>query len=646
MAQSANFIKQLNQISYYRMAEKNIVPNLEAKATDGNPVFTPRQWLERFRQFCKREHKIDIAPLLKREDVTDTGWTEKDQITQEDFLWGVGPEALYQITMAEYKTEPDSIKVKDLIRLFTEFYMSKRNTYHDRGDFFWAKQTEEETPEEFWRRLIEIEKECNFNTISAEELLISKYMTACTDKKLRDKIMKEKTLDLKKVNKLIKRNTYEKKNKKNTIPEALISTKEKQIIKDEPIQRMERFGTRPKNENFGNRICRFCTAPNWTPMHKCPALDAYCNKCGKKGHYAKTCSQKTNNRTVKRLTEDESNESDRSSSESEESIHHTKKIKKIDETNKHFTTMLKINEVTKEFIIDTGSPKSLMPPDERITKSTEIQKITNRKQDKNKNEVKFKEKIPVNVEYENNKQKMETLITERTDMTPLLGIDWMKKFKLTISKIQLADNNQSEHEKVFNKFPDLFENIETIKDTEINIQLKPGHYPVKQKARPIPLHLQEGVGRELEKSIKSGHLEKIKDVDEDCFVSPVVITLKSDKSVKIALDSGKLNDCCIKMRPHMPSMEELLYQFSVEISRDRTVQPFISKIDLDYAYGQLKLSKETSQQCVFALTGEKLGGYYQFKKGFYGLADIPTIIQEKITGRSNIAHRRGWMIKL
>ena len=102
--------------------------------------------------------------------------------------------------------------MKDLIRLFTEFYMPKRNTYHNRGDFVWAKQTEEETPEDFWRRLIEIEKECNFNTISAEELLISKYMTAITDKKLRDKKMKEKTLELKKIIELIKQNTYEKKN--------------------------------------------------------------------------------------------------------------------------------------------------------------------------------------------------------------------------------------------------------------------------------------------------------------------------------------------------------------------------------------------------------------------------------------------------
>ena len=162
----------------------------------------------------------------------------------------------------------------------------------------------------------------------------------------------------------------------------------------------------------------------------------------------------------------------------------------------------------------------------------------------------------------------------------------------------------------------------------MNIQLKPGHYPFEEEARPVPLHLQEE-RRELEKLIKTGHLEKINDVNEDCFVSSVVISVKSDKSVKIALDSRKLNDSCIKKRPHMPNMEEL-NQISVEITRDLTVQLFISKIDLDYAYGQMKLYEKTSQQCVFAKTGENFSGYYRFKKGFFGLADIPTIFRKKI----------------
>ena len=130
--------------------------------------------------------------------------------------------------------------------------------------------------------------------------------------------------------------------------------------------------------------------------------------------------------------------------------------------------------------------------------------------------------------------------------------------------------------------------------------------------------------------MKSGHLEKVKHVDEDCFVSPVVISVKSDKSVKIALDSWKLNDTDIKVRPHMPNMEGLLNQISVEITKDRTKELRISKIDFDYAYDQMMLSEETSRQCVFAITGGNFSGYYRFKKGFYGLADIPTIFQEKI----------------
>ena len=49
-------------------------------------------------------------------------------------------------------------------------------------------------------------------------------------------------------------------------------------------------------------------------------------------------------------------------------------------------------------------------------------------------------------------------------------------------------------------------------------------------------------------------------------------------------------------------------------TRDRTVQLFISKIDLDYANVQMKLSEETSRQCVIALTGGKFTGYNIFKK--------------------------------
>ena len=467
-------------------------------------------------------------------------------------------------------------------------------------------------------------------------------MTAITDKKLRDKLMKEKTLEMMKTIEMIKQNTYEKKNKKNTIPEALITTKEKQIIKEEQIQRMENFGTRPITRITGNRPCRFCNAPNWSPIHKCPAQDSNCNNCGKKGHNARVSKQRRKiNRTVRKLTKEEETERNETMSDTDESIYHIEGMKNIVEQQKHYTAKIKKRNA-KNFYYR-----------HRISSNNNATRRTNNEDDRNpennkpiprrkQNEVKFWGKVPVDMKHEKNKQKMEILITERTDIKPLLGMDWTKKFKLTIGRIQLTETNQLEKEKVIIKFPDLFENNRTIKNTEIKIQLKPGHFPVKQKARLIPLHLQEDVARELENLIKAGHLDKVNNVGEDSFVSPVVITVKKDKSGKIALDSRKLNDNCIKRRPHMLNMEELLSQSSVEITRDRTLQLFISKIDLDYTYGQTKHSEETSEQCVFAVTGAKFSGYYRYKKWFYGLADIPTIFQEKF-GRTLEYSTPAWL---
>ena len=108
------------------------------------------------------------------------------------------------------------------------------------------------------------------------------------------------------------------------------------------------------------------------------------------------------------------------------------KIKQIEEKKQSYTANVKINGKEKIFIIDTGSPVTIMPMDPEKINPKEIQQIKNKYQDVNKNEVRFKGQIPVEIQHENNKQKMQVLITERNDITPLLGMDWMKKIRLTI----------------------------------------------------------------------------------------------------------------------------------------------------------------------------------------------------------------------
>ena len=74
---------------------------------------------------------------------------------------------------------------------------------------------------------------------------------------------------------------------------------------------------------------------------------------------------------------------------------------------------------------------------------------------------------------------------------------------------------------------------------------------------------------ELKRLIKHGYLEGAADITEDCFVSPIVITLKKDKSIKIALDSRKLSEVTKKRKAQKANMEELISRISRKISEGK-----------------------------------------------------------------------------
>ena len=612
------------------VATKIQLPYLEDTGLDGKKLYTPKEWTERLRHYIKRIYNIDIKPILT-DDTIPTGdpWNTKEPDIRQNFIWGAGPSAIEIITKGEFNTDPDTITTDKLIQLFKEYYMPKRNTYHSRGDFFWAKQEENETPEEHWKKLITLERNCEFKDIKQEDLLISKFITSRTDKTLREKLIREKTLNLKTTVELITQNSYDRRHKQSSIPAALAKDKE---IKEEQIQKIQ---PKFKTDKYGDRTtqkknnCGFCGQQNWNPHHTCPAKNAKCNNCQKMGHFARVCRSKQNRNDQRRINYLEETSSEEEESEPEKIRQITQINKILPDNNDHYGVELIINGKKQKLIIDTGSPVTIMPYDQKIHKTKEIKPVKERYQDVNKNEIKFMGKTWVTAEYNGVSTKLPMLITKRNDITPLLGVNWLKQLPITINKISL-NNETNQSESVYKKYHKLFNTNNTIKDAEVKIQIKPGCYPIQQKARPIPYHLQEDIKNELNRLIESGHLEKLETIEEDCFVSPKVITVKKDKSVKIALDARKLNDSCIKKRPHMPNMDELLNQISAELSKNDTDPIWISVIDLDYAYSQMKLAPETSKHCNFAITGEKINGYYRFRKGFYGPADIPTIFHEKI----------------
>ena len=104
---------------------------------------------------------------------------------------------------------------------------------------------------------------------------------------------------------------------------------------------------------------------------------------------------------------------------------------------------------------------------------------------------------------------------------------------------------------------------------------------------------------------KEGHIIKLSKCDEDCFISPIVITRKKDGSIKLAVDSKLLNNQIFKNKYQMPNIHELIDNIALQLSSKESGEVWFSSLDLKNAYSQLQLCTDTSKQCNFSIVGAK-----------------------------------------
>ena len=103
-----------------------------------------------------------------------------------------------------------------------------------------------------------------------------------------------------------------------------------------------------------------------------------------------------------------------------------------------------------------------------------------------------------------------------------------------ISKIQTVKNIIKG---IFNKYPHLCTRLGRSKNHIAKWICKPQYTPCQHKGRRVPLHLLDKVEQELQKFIDEKQIIKLDKCSDELFISPVVIKVKKDKTVKIALYS-------------------------------------------------------------------------------------------------------------
>ena len=150
-----------------------------------------------------------------------------------------------------------------------------------------------------------------------------------------------------------------------------------------------------------------------------------------------------------------------------------------------------------------------------------------------------------------------------------------------------------------------------------------------QKGRRVPINLQPRVSAELERLQTECHIEKLSSCSDEHFISPIVITVKKDQSIKLALDSKVLNKAIHKNKYQMPNIDMLIDTISQHLTNTQNgQQAYFTTLDLKYAYCQLKLHHDTSKHCNFNIICGESTGTYRFKTGFYGLTDMTAEFQK------------------
>ena len=216
---------------------------------------------------------------------------------------------------------------------------------------------------------------------------------------------------------------------------------------------------------------------------------------------------------------------------------------------------------------------------------------------------------------------------------PIIGLDLFSKLGFSITQLkQVANIDQNQcliKKQIAFDFPGLTTRIGKCLKHSGKSTFHKQFTTTQQKRRRVPINLQPLVNSELKKLLDEKHIIKLNSCSDKNFISPIVITVKRDKTVKLALDSKILIKYIHKNKYQMPNIDNLIDTIQQNLDTTASQETtYISTLDLKYAYSQLNLDPETPRDCNFNIISGEGTSTYRFITGFYGLTDMPAAFQK------------------
>ena len=525
---------------------------------------------------------------------TATSLGDKTELIQvANLIYAMGPEAdriLDTFTM----TEADRNKFAPVLAKFDEYFVPKRNIIHERAQFHRCSQKENETVDEYVRRLYDAAQYADF--ADKDNTIRDRLVLGLVDSEISEKLQLEDNLTLDKAISIAKRDDSVKKQLKEQRHVDAVR-KDKGGRGQQKERHSNSGGANPgkggkpkvRHQKTGQSLCNFCGYEH--PPRQCPAYGKRCKFCEGRHHFERVCNKKKKENSARQNEVQVSYQS----SDSDDVAY----LMSVDSDKEPWRQDLIVDGCSLTFKIDTGADVSCMsyecykqlktPPP--LMNTTTILKSPG-------GVIDCLGKARLQVSVKGNKHEILVYVIRGHLKENLLS----RSDCVAMNLVQRVDDLYGSIEKPINRPP-------------VHIELKAEHEPYSVKtARRIPIPLYEKVGEELKQMEKQGIIEKI-DMPTD-WCAPIVPVLKPNGKVRITTDFKKLNNAVKRERYMLPCVEEVLQRMSGS--------KVFSKLDARSGYFQIPLDSESAKLTTFITPF----GRFFYKRLPQGISSAPEIFQK------------------
>lgn len=557
------------------------------KPPDQMDFLKPQEWCKWIRRF----ERYRLASGL-------SNCNDKQQVST--LIYCMGDEADDLLAALDISTDNAS-KYDAVKKKFDQHFKVKKNVIFERANFFKRAQNIDEQVDVFINEIYKMADSCDFGILK-EEMIRDRIVVGIKDCRLSEVLQMDADLTL--------TTAVAKVRQAESVhaQQELVRNSENVAVEVVQTRYKENFNRKKSNGSNGNQqrnLCRKCGAMPWHSWENCPAKDAVCHKCRKKGHYQRVCTTKV---SIQELALGNNINCAADDNQGNEESFYICSIRGVTRY-KPWLVNVDLNGNGITFKVDTGADVSVIG--RQTAENMNIQVNTN-------NIAKLygpgKFQIPVvgyfeaDMQYKSKSSKQLVYVVDG-HQDPLLG-------RPAIQALDILQFSCAEICDMFNEFPRVFNGLGKMKQ-EYSISVIRNSIPYAVNTpRRIPIQLREKVKIELNRMVKEGVIEPIDMATEWC--APMVAVLKKNMSVRICVDFTELNKYVIRERMVLPSVDETLAQMGGA--------KVFSKLDASSGFWQIPLDKKSSILTTFVTPF----GRFKFLRLPFGLNSSPEHFQKRI----------------